>query len=237
MSMQVIDEDQFTQAAIYGAGSCTFSREKAYTRYILVLVRTLVDPTNPKDIEQVHALQDAIKVSQNNPGRFEVPNWDQSSRKKVHDALLVLGQTLPDTSRRMFGTKDQVDPVRHLIGTAVGWGGIPEKDAFYLGSTPGKNDGTTNHRLNVRDVPVDGFWSVSVYNAEGYFQPNEYNAYSVNNITTSKGADGSITIQFGGCDGKIVNCLPIMPRWNYTVRLYRVPKSWTENGPSPRWSR
>jgi hypothetical protein len=31
----------------------------------------------------------------------------------------------------------------------------------------------------------------------------------------------SITVQFGGCDGKIPNCLPIMPGWNYTVRLYR----------------
>ena len=64
----------------------------------------------------------------------------------------------------------------------------------------------------MRDVSVDGFWSVSVYNAEGYFQPNEYNAYSLNNITATKGADGSITIQFGGCDGRIANCLPIMPR-------------------------
>jgi hypothetical protein len=28
-------------------------------------------------------------------------------------------------------------------------------------------------------------------------------------------------IQFGGCDGKIANCLPIPPGWNYLVRLYR----------------
>jgi len=219
MSMQVIDEDHFSQAVVYGAGSFTFPGEKVYTRYINVVVRTLVDPTNQNDVEEVHALQDAIKVSQKSPGQFEVPEWDQASRKKIHDALLVLGETM-DT-RRIFGTKDQVDPVRHLIGTAIGWGGLPEKDAFYLTLTPGKNDGTTIHRLNVKDVPVDGFWSVSVYNADGYFQPNEYNAYSLNNITASKDADGSVTIQFGGCDGKTENCLPIMSRWNYTVRLYR----------------
>ncbi len=220
LSMQVIDEDHFTQAVVYGAGSYTFPGERVYTRYIFVLVRTLADPTNPKDLEEVHTLQDAIKISQNSPGRFEVPEWDQASRKKVHDALLVLGDTVPD-SRRMFGTKDQVDPVRHLIGSALAWGGLPEKDAFYFILTPGKNDGATIHRLNVKDVPVDGFWSVSVYNAEGYFQPNEYNAYSLNNITARKDADDSVTIQFGGCDGKIANCLPILPRWNYTVRLYR----------------
>jgi hypothetical protein len=171
-------------------------------------------------------LQNAIKVSQNNPGRFEVPNWDEASRKKVHDALLVLRETLSERQgvredRRMFGTRDQVDPVRHLIGTAIGWGNLPEKDALYLGVTPTKNDGTTIHRLSVKDVPVDGFWSVTVYDAEGNFVPNQFNAYSLNNITATKVADGLVTIQFGGCDGKIANCLPIMPGWNYTIRLYR----------------
>jgi len=73
----------------------------------------------------------------------------------------------------------------------------------------------------VRDVPVDGFWSISVYNAEGYFQKNQYDAYTLNNITAKKSADGSIKAQFGGCDGKIPNCLPTTPGWNYWVRLYR----------------
>ncbi len=73
----------------------------------------------------------------------------------------------------------------------------------------------------VRDVPVNGFWSISVYNAEGYYQKNEYDAYALNNLTAKKNGDGSIAIQFGGCDGKITNCLPIVKGWNYTVRLYR----------------
>jgi len=70
-------------------------------------------------------------------------------------------------------------------------------------------------------VPVDGFWSITVYNAKGFFEKNAYDAYSVNNITAKKNMDGGVTIQFGGCDGKIANCLPITDGWNYTVRLYR----------------
>lgn len=70
-------------------------------------------------------------------------------------------------------------------------------------------------------MPVDGFWSISLYNAEGYFEKNPYGAYSLNNITAAKSADGFVAVQFGGCDGKIPNCLPIMKGWNYTVRLYR----------------
>ena len=59
-------------------------------------------------------------------------------------------------------------------------------------------------------MPVDGFWSISVYNRAGYFEKNELDTYSVNNVTAAPNADGSVTIQFGGCNGDIA-----------TVRLYR----------------
>jgi hypothetical protein len=219
-SMAAISEDQFVPAAVYDAGTYTFTREKVGTRYVLIGIRTLFDPADAEDLRQATALQDAIQVSQQSPGRYEVPNWDQASQKKVRDALLALGETLPD-SRGMFGSPQQVSPVRHLIGSAAAWGGNYETDAFYLNVTPKKNDGATIYRLNVKDVPVDSFWSISVYNAEGWFQPNKYEAYTINNITAKKGADGSVAVQFGGCDGKLANCLPTVPGWNYMVRLYR----------------
>jgi hypothetical protein len=158
-------------------------------------------------------LQDGVAVDQRSAGRFEVSNWDQASQKVVRDALLVLGSTIPDL-KHMFGPMDQVDPVRHLIGTAMAWGSNPEKDAIYINVTPTKNDGNTVYRLAVKDVPVDGFWSISVYNAQGYYEPNAPNAYALNNITARKGDDGSVSVQFGGCEG-VVNCLPITPGWNY----------------------
>ncbi len=128
MSMQVMDEDMYTPQVIYDAGSYTFTRGQIGTRYVLLGVRILADPANPGDVKRVHNLQDAIRVSQQSPGSFEVPNWDPASQNKVRDALMVLGATVPDT-KRMFGTKDQVDPVRRLIGAASVWGGNPEKEA------------------------------------------------------------------------------------------------------------
>jgi hypothetical protein len=232
MSTQVIDEDQYTSEVDYGAGNHTFTKEKIGTRYVLLAVRALVNPTDPKDVEAVHALQDAIKVDQpGGPGKFEVPNWDQASQKTVREALLTLASTLPDT-KRMFGPKDAVDPVRRLIGSASAWGGNPEKDALYLNVTPANNDGKTVYKLHVKDVPVDGFWSISVYNDKGYFEPNPQNAYTLNNLTAKADADGSISIQFGGCDSKVENYLPTPPGWNYLVRLYRprpeiLDGSWT----------
>ena len=97
----------------------------------------------------------------------------------------------------------------------------PPKDAIYLNVVPAKNDGTTVYKLTVGDVPVDGFWSVSRYNAQGYYEKNALDAYTINNITGKKSADGSVVIQFGGCDRNIPNCLPIEKGWNYMVRLYR----------------
>jgi hypothetical protein len=221
MGMQVVNEDQYTRATYHGAGTYTLTRRMIGTRYAIAVVRFLVDFSNKEDVGQVHTLQDAIKFSQERPGTFEIPNWDEASLKKVHVALLQLGTTVSDT-RRMFGANEnEVDPVRHLIGSAMLWGGYPENDALYLPITPARNDGSTIHKLRVGDVPVDGFWSLTVYNSEGYLQPNQYGTYSVNSITAKKGADGAVAIQFGGCDGNIQNCLPIVQGWNYTVRLFR----------------
>lgn len=220
MSLLIISEDHFAPSVTYAPGPHTFTKEQIGTRYMVAAVRTLVDPNDPKDVAEVHALQDQIKATQKGTGKFEAPNWDQASQKKVRDALLVLSSTT-DGFKGAFGQKGKVDPVMHLLATASGWGGNPDKDATYLSLTPAKNDGTTVYKLNVGAVPVDAFWSVSVYNASGYFEKNPYDAYSVNSITGKKQPDGSIAIQFGGCDGKIPNCLPVTNGWNYTVRLYR----------------
>jgi hypothetical protein len=220
MSLQVINEDHYVLAVYYGAGSRKLTKENVGTRYVVAGVRTLVDPNSPEDLKQVHDLQDGIKASQKGEGKVELPNWDQAARKDIHDALLVLAKHAGGFAHA-FGAKGQVDPVRHLIGTSAGWGGNPDKDATYLSFTPSKNDGNTIYKLNVKDVPVDAFWSVSLYNAAGYYEKNPYNVYSLNNLTSKKNPDGSVSIQFGGFDGKIPNYLPIMKGWNYTVRLYR----------------
>jgi hypothetical protein len=220
MSMQVITEDQYVPAVFYGQGDHTLTRDDVGTRYVMVLIRLLVNPHDDADLETVHALQDAIGLQQDDDGRFEIPQWDPVSQTTVRDALAQLAATLSNFSG-MFGTKEDTEPVRRLIGAATGWGGNPERDATYFGVHPAKNDGATDYRLTVGEVPVDGFWSVTVYNKDGYFTANPQNAYSLNNITAQRDTDGTITIQLGGCDATTSNCLPITEGWNYLVRLYR----------------
>lgn len=121
-----------------------------------------------------------------------------------------------------------------MIGTASAWGGLPDKDAQYINVQPNLPVG--KYELTVKDVPVKGFWSISLYNAKGYFQQNNLNAYSLNNLTAKPNSDGSYTIRFGGCTATTANCLPIMEGWNYAVRMYEpseaiVNGTWSFPGP------
>ena len=217
-SILVINEDHYLQRVIYEPGTYTFTREEMGTRYIQMTVRTFVNPNDPKDIAELHKAQDGLKVTQASRGNFEVPNWDQAQLDGLRKAILTMTPWVPD-SKYMFGRKDEVREVRHLLGTAGGYGGNREQDAIYLSVVPQRNDGTTPHTLTVRDVPVDGFWSVIVYNKDGFFEAPA-NTISVNNVTAKPNTDGTTTIHFGG-NPDAPNYLRIMPGWSYMVRLYR----------------
>ena len=230
MSMQAINQDHSIPPSIYGPATKTYTIENMGTRYILIGIRIFANPNDPSDMKIAHALQDAVVVEQADKGKLEMPNWDKQGVETLRNAINVLGSTMNSTLG-WFGEKDKIDPIHRLLGTAFGWGGQPKEDAIYLNYSPEKNDGKTPYTLTVKDVPVDAFWSVIVYDNESWIPKNTRGIYSYNDITAKKAADGSITIHFGG-DPKADNYLDIMDGWNYLVRLY-VPReeildgSWT----------
>ena len=217
-SLQVVNQDHFVKLVAYEPGSYTLTRDLIGTRYAFVIIRTFIDPASPADVAAGRKVQAATTATQASPGSFEVPDWDEAQRAKLHDIMLPLAAFVPPGAVK-FGDAGEVDPVGHMVGTAVGWGGNPPRDATYLFKSVAANDGTTPHSLTVGAVPVDGFWSITVYNKDGYYEAPE-SAISVNNVTAKKNKDGSVTVHFGG-DPKAPNYLRIMPGWNYTVRLYR----------------
>ena len=219
MTAMVVNQDHYINEVFSGGGTYTLDMDRFGTPYVIVYMRTLVDAADPEDVAAVNAIQDQMAIEAASSKPFIPPNYDEDSLEAMVSTLLTLSPFVPD-SFHMFGARDEVDPTRHLLGTAGGWGGLPESEAFYLNVDPGLPPG--EYRIEVpADVPVGAFWSVSLYNAKGFFQPNDRNAYNVNSVTGARNDDGSMTLHLGGCDDDRVNCLPIMDGWNYTVRLYR----------------
>jgi hypothetical protein len=218
LSVMVVNQDHYINQLFHDPGEYELTVAEFDTPWVLVAVRVLVDPVVSSDVAAVKTIQDQIKLDANSSKAFEMPDYEPSSFDGTRKAVLELAKHVGGLDHA-FGTRDEVDPVRHLIATAAGWGGLPDREARYVSVDPGGVSG--DYKLTVRDVPVDGFWSISVYNADGFFERNDRDAYSVNNITATPNGDGSTTVHFGGCGDDRPNCLPITDGWNYIVRLYR----------------
>lgn len=217
-SLMTVSQDHSIEVH-YSPADLTITAESVGTRYACLVVRTFADPADEADLRAAHALQDQISVQQADVGSFDVPAWDQHEVEDMRNTVATVGSVATDSSK-MFGIKDELDPVYWTLGAAVGWGGLPAIAATYGITFPQQNDGEMPHTLQVADVPVDAFWSVTLYDSEGWMPVNDLDAYSYNGVTAEHNADGTVTIHFGG-DPSQPNYLPIVPGWNYIFRAYR----------------
>ena len=229
MSMHVVNQDHYMLVESE-PGTYELTGDSVGTRFALVTIRTFYNAGDPDDLAAAHAAQDKIAISGGGDGPFEAPDWDTENLAVARKALSDLAILGFDTSHA-FGSRDDVRPIDHLVGAAAGWGGLPRTAAFYIMASVARNDGKTPHAVTVKDVPVDAFWSITVYNADGYLEANDLGVNSYNNLSAQPNADGSYTIHFGG-DPSSVNYLPITEGWNYAVRMYEPRKeildgSWT----------
>jgi hypothetical protein len=218
VSVMVVNQDHYVKQIYHAAGIHELSMDSFDTPYVLVAVRILVDTRDATDLAEVNSLQDQFLVKAGSSRPFVMPDYDTSTVDETREALLHLARGLTGFTKT-FGRREEVDPIRHLIGTAAGWGGLPTSEAVYIGVDPKLAVGS--YELTVHDVPVDAFWSISVYNADGYFEPNASGVYSVNSITAARDPDGSITVRFGDHGSHTPNSIPITDGWNYLVRLYQ----------------
>lgn len=228
-SVMVVNAEHYINEILRDPGSHELSQDVHATPFVLLAARTFVDPQSADDIAAVNTLQDGMQIAATSAGPYGHPDYDETSMTETRDALAVLARGLGDTSH-MFGRPADVEPTRHLIGTATAWGGLPEAEAYYYIETEPRPSG--RYTLTMTDVPVDAFWSVTAYNRDGFFEPNPYDTYNVNSVTAVPEADGSVIVTFAPDDSGPGNHLYITDGWNYGLRLYRprpavLDKSWT----------
>ncbi|MDG1475069.1 MAG: DUF1214 domain-containing protein [Porticoccaceae bacterium] len=218
MSVQVINEHGFTNKIFHDVGQHDLTVKKFDTPFVLLLVRILVSDSIPDDLAKAHALQDKLTIISASQRLYTHPDYDAVSMGATTELLLLLSQGIHDNAQAA-GTKAQVNPIKQLLLTAYGFGTLPESESYLLTVTPNLT-AEKAYALTVKDVPVDGFWSLAMYNKDGYFEKNKNNIYSYNDKSAKKNIDGSITLHFGG-DPLSTNYMPITEGWNYVVRMYR----------------
>ena len=219
LSCYVLDEMHYEVLFTKSGGTHTFSPENHKGRYLVCVMRILVKERTPEEIQLVNQIQDSLKIEANKyPKHLELPEYNLESYNYVKGLIKKLFETSPQmSSRGMFGSKEEVDDMKHVMGVYLGWGGLKEKYVLYDSRFVKNNDGITEYQLNFDKVPIDAFWSIIVYDNNGFIYEKGNN--SLNNFTVIPNKDETYTINFSNNSSKINN-LNIKNGWNYTIRMY-----------------
>jgi hypothetical protein len=212
-----VTEDHYNPMAINHPGTYTITKEDMGSRYVLLMIRTQVNMKDEADMAIVTTLQDALKIEQADKGSYNpVEKWRMEDILSMRQKYLKIANEKHYTSEQLFGRKGELTQEAHNCGVAYGWGGFTPDQAVYLSCIPANDKPCT---LTLVDVPVadNAFWSITVYDAQGYPQGDPYN---VNSAFAVGNSDGSVTIHFGGEDKSVANYLEIFPGWTYILRLY-----------------
>jgi hypothetical protein len=191
------------------------------------------------------------------PGKtFDVARLDGATRKAIDDAPAaaqkLMEWKIPTLARVVNNWSMNTDTMgvygnyylKRAIVTQVGLGANLPEDAVYplnLGDESGKPlDGVNKYvvRFGKNEIPpVDAFWSITLYDPEGFQVANSINRFAVSSWMPFKyDADGSLTLyiqnESPGSERES-NWLPA-PKgpFNLTMRLY-APKSEALTG---RWN-
>jgi hypothetical protein len=218
LSVVILNENNHTTAIYHNAGTYKLDPQEHLTPFVAVIARILVNPEDETDMVIAHALQDQLVVEAQSSNVFSRPAYDVDSHKHTHKALQLLGEGLADAAG-CSGKAEEIKETRHMVATAFGWGGLPEYEVVYFNSVVDRPP--SHYQFIIRDVPVDGFWSISIYNQSGFFGENPYHSYSINNIIAQADADGAVTVNLASEPADHENFLYIMEGWSYVVRLYQ----------------
>jgi hypothetical protein len=203
----------------------------------IVIARVEVrDKGDPDDVAAAKALFAGLRISGAPPS--ELPKLDLLSMYPA-DVAAEAHRRMDETFATVPFGRTVVGPGRepgrdvpylyHAAGTKGGWGGPDPVHSAYeailfdkAGNAMHGRNGT--YAVTTDVPPVDGFWSVTVYDTErgSHLHPNAADRYHFNGTTARRNADGSVTLTFKrACEASDVNCLEVPAgRFDVVARYY-----------------
>lgn len=231
MSVQPVTEDHRIQKMMYGAGSFDLSTHTGTHLYLIVRLDGTFTEAEAKKI------QDQMRIKANSNNLFATEPINKESFSKIESQLKAKvpaivkrdgnnGMKGMFTNPRDESAKD-FTVEKYEVGAAAGWGGAQLNDNIYESSGNFSTDSC--YKLTFEDPKNGAFWSITVYDKNG-FMFNDLANYSSN--TAKKNNDGTYTISFG-CGKDAPNNLEIdnpSNEFNILVRHYRPSKRVIEEG-------
>ena len=230
-----MSHDHTTEHVYYGPGEYKID-PKISTGFVVLNIRTQVNPNDPSDIDKAHAIQDQYKVTfpaGYTPKAFKVTDWDQQELKKLQDHYRQLADKR-GVSKTM-GARGAFPQEDVNIGAAVATGLLPDKDAWYSFNTykVSKNTCyTATYPVPGMAKPELGFYSMTIYGDDLYLH-NEKGS-SLSNKELKLNPDGkTFTMHYGTPEtcGKDAQNLLLAPtdNWTLALRVYFPDKAIQDN--------
>jgi hypothetical protein len=221
VSVYVLDNEHMVLHILRGSGvTHRFDRQEA-TRYVVALPRVqLFDQADPADVAEALAILRSVTVQSGSAVPKPMVDWDWDGmfrmRASYEDDFKQVEQIPTDWQ----GERGAVDRFKgHNVAVASAWGLFPSSEAVYISQSPGlPADGCFSATYEVPDN--DAFWSITVYDGDGYLF-SEHN--NLNSASVTANADGTVTVHYGSAAacGDRPNRLDITEGWNILLRVYR----------------
>ncbi|WP_434583668.1 DUF1214 domain-containing protein [Klebsiella sp. R390] len=224
-SVHIFDEDHFTIAVVYPGQTVTIKpSDLTYGRFVYLFMRTQPRSLDAKGTAEMNKRQDSVKVSFGGtpePYKSEV-KYDVDSFNKLRTELVKRGPKEAVIYKGFVSKGDKPITPQYQLVNIGGWGGLPAKHAFYWVVAPA-DEGAKNAQCSsttIKPLPVqydkNGYWSLTVYNAEGWVKTDHF---VINSHNAKANKDGSYTLHFN-CGDNAVNNFQTTKNWNALMRAY-----------------
>ncbi len=233
-NIMVLDPNHSEIKTLMGAGTVEIDESmltEGHHAYIVIRTGLLRELDEKDAYAKAHKAQDNISITTKSAEPF-VPSvkYDFATLDKVKYKILMDFAKNPkkDTVKNGFGTMKDRDPESARTVVAIGWGGLSGTNAVYSAfSAKGERQSITIDKPNLHyGEGKKGFFSMTIYNANGYIATINY---ALNSDDMVENKDGTITLNFIASGEPIDGLVNVVrtPRgkmWTGVMRAY-YPKS------------